>query len=133
MLKTTLLLSAALLLTVAPAATMGGGRPQEGTVAAKHDGKITPEIQAKAKKVYTQDCALCHGDNGNGQTDIGKSMNAGDWTKPDVLGGKTDDALIDLIRKGKGSMPPEAEGRADDLTMKALVAHIRALAKGEAK
>jgi cytochrome c5 len=131
MLKTTLLVSAALLLVLAPAATMGG-RPQEGT-AAKSTGKITAEVQAKAKKVYAQDCALCHADNGNGQSDIGKSMNVADWTKPETLANKTDEALIDLIRKGKGNMPPEAEGRADDLTMKGIIAYIRALSKGEAK
>lgn len=131
MLKTTLLLSAALLLVLAPAATMGG-KPQDNA-APKATGKITPEQQAKAKKVYAQDCALCHADNGNGQTDIGKSMNVGDWTKPEVLGSKSDDALFDLIRKGKGNMPPEAEGRADDATVKAILAYIRALSKGEAK
>jgi cytochrome c5 len=109
-----------------------GGRPQEGT-SAKPAGKITAEVQAKAKKVYAQDCALCHADNGNGQTDIGKSMNVADWTKPDTLGNKSDEALFDLIRKGKGNMPPEADGRADDATLKGIVAYIRALAKGEAK
>jgi cytochrome c5 len=120
-----------LLLALAPAATLAG-RPQENT-APKATGKITAEQQAKAKKVYTQDCALCHADNGNGQSDIGKSMNVADWTKPDTLAGKTDDALIDLIRKGKGNMPPEGDGRVDDATLKAVVAYIRSLAKGETK
>ena len=131
MLKNILIFTAALLLILVPAATMGG-RPQEST-APKATGKISAETQAKAKKVYAQDCALCHADNGNGQTDIGKSMNAGDWTKPDTLGSKSDEALFDLIRKGKGNMPPEADGRADDATLKAIVAHIRSLAKGETK
>ena len=129
--KKILFVCAALLLILAPAAILGG-RPQE-SAAPKASGKITPEIQAKAKKVYSQDCALCHNENGDGQTEIGKSMNAGNWTKPEVLGNKSDEALTELIRKGKGNMPAEAEGRVDDVTLKAMLAYIHQLAKGEAK
>ncbi|MDR3792662.1 MAG: cytochrome c [Terracidiphilus sp.] len=132
MLKTFLAVSAVVLFALAPTPTMGG-RPQEASPAAS--GKTTKpsaETQAKAKKVYTQDCALCHADNGNGQTDVGKSLGVtSDWTKQTTLAGKSDGALFDVIRKGKGSMPPEAEGRADDATVHAMIAYLRSFSKSD--
>ncbi len=87
---------------------------------------------AQAKAVYQRDCALCHGDNGNGQTDVGKSMNMvmPDWTNPNTLAGKSDSELFDIIRKGKGQMPSEDAGRAKDSEVHGLVAYIRTLSKG---
>ncbi len=32
--------------------------------------KPTPESQARVKKMYGYDCAMCHGANGNGKGDI---------------------------------------------------------------
>ena len=40
----------------------------------KNPVKPTPESQAKAKSLYQMDCAMCHGDNGNGKTDLATSM-----------------------------------------------------------
>ena len=134
MLKLFLPLSAVILFAFTPTPTMGA-KPQEAAPApaatsAKNPVKPTAESQAKAKKIYAQDCALCHGDNGNGQTDIGKSMNlSSDWTDPKTLAGKQDDALFDMIRKGKGNMPPEAEGRADNNAVWNLIIYIRNMSK----
>ena len=134
MLKLFLPLSAVILFAFTPTPTMGG-QPQEATPApaatsAKNPVKPTADSQAKAKKLYAQDCAMCHGDNGNGQTDIGKSMNlSGDWTDPKTLANKQDDALFDMIRKGKGNMPPEAEGRADNNAVWNLIIYIRNMSK----
>jgi mono/diheme cytochrome c family protein len=129
MLKSSLLVSTALFIALTPMPSLGGS-PQEKPAAKA----TTSEAHTKAKKVYEQDCALCHGDNGSGQTDIGKSMNlASDWTKQATLAGKADEALFEIIRKGKApNMPPEAEGRADDATVKHMIAYIRSLSKGEA-
>ena len=129
MLKSSLLVSTALLLALTPMPSLGGS-PQEKPTKAT----ATTEQQSKAKKIYEQDCALCHGDNGSGQTDIGKSLNlSSDWTKHATLVGKTDEELFTIIRKGKGTnMPPEAEGRADDATIKHLISYIRGFSKNEA-
>ena len=56
--------------------------------AAKNPVKPTPESQAKAKSLYQIDCAMCHGDNGNGKTDLATSMQLtlDDWTRPATLG-----------------------------------------------
>ena len=128
--KSTWLVAAALL-SLAPMVSRGI-RAQEADTA-KPFSKFTADSQSKAKKVYAQDCAICHGDAGNGQTDVGKAVNAADWTKPETLGKQSDSELIDVVRKGKGSMPPEPQSRADDATLKALIAYVRTFGKGAAK
>ena len=74
----------------------------------------------KAKKTYGVDCAMCHGDNGNGKTDLAKDMalTLDDWTNPTVLAGKTDKQLFDNIRNGKDKMPAEDASRCRHLPRK---------------
>ena len=89
--------------------------------------KSTPESQSHAKKLYTIDCAMCHGDNGNGKTDMAKDMNLGlaDWTKPESLAGKSDEELFKAIRNGKDKMPAEDAQRANDDVVWNLIIYIR--------
>ena len=98
--------------------------------AAAQDAAITPKV----KQIYKNDCALCHGDNGNGKSELAASMNLtlADYTDPKSLAGKSDQELFDAIRKGKGDkMPPEDEARAKDADIRGLVAYIRSLSKGQ--
>lgn len=93
------------------------------------------EITPKVKEIYKNDCAMCHGDNGNGKSDLATSMNLtlADYTNPKSLEGKSDQELFDVIRKGKGDkMPPEEEARAKDAEVRGLVAYIRSMSKGGA-
>ena len=82
------------------------------------------------KQIYKYDCAMCHGDNGNGKTDLATSMNLTllDWTNPASLSGKSDQELFDAIRKGKSPMPPEDAARAKDEEVRELVKYIRSFA-----
>lgn len=134
MLKSFLLFAAVVLLVTA-AASAPAGPPQESSSApnAKSSGKISPEAHAKAKKLYELDCALCHGSSGDGKTDLAKDMQLSliDWTDPKALSGMSDQALFDAIRKGKGKMPPEDEGRAKNDDIRSLVAYIRKFAKDQ--
>ena len=95
--------------------------------ATKNPVKPTPESQAKAKSLYQIDCAMCHGDNGNGKTDLATSMQMSldDWTKPASLGNREDWVLFNAIRAGKDKMPPETDGRASDTMVWNLVIYIR--------
>jgi mono/diheme cytochrome c family protein len=97
----------------------------------KNPVKPTAESQTKAKKLYGFDCALCHGDNGNGKTDLadGMKLTLGDWTDAKTLAGREDWELFNIIRNGKGPMPPEALGRATDTEVWNLIIFIRSLAK----
>jgi mono/diheme cytochrome c family protein len=91
------------------------------------------DITPRVKQIYKNDCALCHGENGNGKSELATSMNLVllDYTDPKSLSGKSDQELFDAIRKGRGDkMPPEEEGRAKDADVRGLVAYVRGLSKG---
>jgi mono/diheme cytochrome c family protein len=93
--------------------------------------KPTAESQAKAKTLYRMDCSMCHGDNGNGKTDLatGMELTLNDWTDPKVLAGRQDWELFNIIRVGKGKMPPESKGRATDTEVWNIVIYIRTFSK----
>ncbi|MGA2674029.1 MAG: cytochrome c [Terracidiphilus sp.] len=142
MLKPVLVFFAAILFAFTSTPTSGGlaqeaaptPAPAPAPSGIKNPVRPTAESQAKAKKLYAVDCAMCHGDNGNGKTDLANDMQLklSDWTDPKSLAGKSDQDLFDAIRKGKDKMPPEAEGRAKNDEVWNLVLYIRAMAKGEA-
>jgi mono/diheme cytochrome c family protein len=102
-------------------------------VSAPAQAKPGGEIPAHVKTIYKVDCALCHGDNGNGKTDLatGMGLTLTDFTDPKTLQSKTDQELFDLIRKGKDKMPPEEENRAKDAEIKSLIVYVRSLSKGQ--
>jgi mono/diheme cytochrome c family protein len=93
--------------------------------------KPTAQSQARARQIYTVDCAMCHGANGNGKTGLAADMNLtlGDWSDPKTLAGRTDQDLFTIIRDGKDKMPSEPEGRAKDSEVWILILYIRAMAK----
>jgi mono/diheme cytochrome c family protein len=148
MLKSSLLLFAAVLLVVV-CLPLRGRSPEQGTPApalapqpavtpaapaqARNPVKPTAESQAKAKQIYQIDCALCHGDNGSGKTDLATSMklSLGDWTNPATLANKTDADLFTIIRNGKDKMPPEEAGRANDAEVWNMIIYIRNFSKNQ--
>jgi mono/diheme cytochrome c family protein len=93
--------------------------------------KPTAESLTKAKNLYGIDCSMCHGDNGNGKTDLATSMNLtlNDWTKPQSLASYPDGQLFLIIRNGKDKMPSEEKGRASDDVVWNLVYYIRDFSK----
>jgi len=99
----------------------------------KNPVKPTAESQARAKKQYGYDCLLCHGDKGDGKTDLAKDMGLvmSDLTNPSTLSGQTDQQIFEVIKKGKGKMPGE-EGRAKDDELWNLVIYVRSLSKAQA-
>jgi cytochrome c5 len=132
MLKPFLLISIFILL---PAITPGVvGAPSAGSPAQDTGGaKPAATSLEKAKKTYAVDCAMCHGDNGNGRTDLAKDMalTLDDWTNPASIGSKTDKQLFDIIRNGKDKMPAEDAGRAKDDDVRAMIYMIRNFSKGQ--
>jgi mono/diheme cytochrome c family protein len=79
--------------------------------------KPTPESQAKAKKLYGYDCAMCHGTTGNGKGDIPDLKPAPkDYTDPAALKDLTDGEIFNIIKNGKGQMPPDGgRTKPDDI------------------
>jgi mono/diheme cytochrome c family protein len=91
--------------------------------------KPTPESLAKGKKIYALDCAMCHGDDGDGKGDLADTIkNVTDFTAPDAMKNRTDGELFYIMRKGKGEMPPEGD-RAKNDDIWNLVNYIRSLKK----
>jgi cytochrome c5 len=136
MLKPLLFFSAVVLLGIT-ASSAPGPEPQKAAAASASDHKnpVKPaeKAQSRAKELYGQDCAVCHGETGDGKTDLAKDMGVtlGDWTDPKTLDGKPDQELFDAIRNGKGKMPPEGVGRAKDDEVRSLIHYIRGLAKSQ--
>jgi mono/diheme cytochrome c family protein len=129
----TLSIAAVILLLVSLTPAILGA---QDTAAASHANtanpvKPTPELQARAKEIYNIDCAMCHGANGNGKTDLARDMQLQlkDWTDPATFASKTDGQLFDIIRNGTpdGKMPPEAPGRAPDDVVWNIVHYIRGI------
>ena len=92
--------------------------------------KPNAESLAKGKKMYGIDCAMCHGDKGDGKGDMGSDFKTiPDFTNPDALKNRTDGELFYITRNGKGAdMPPEDQ-RAKDDDVWNMVNYIRAFAK----
>ena len=139
MLKSFLLVSAAVLFALTSTPSKGA-RPQDAAPApaastpaasATNPVKPTPESQAKAKSLYAIDCAMCHGDNGNGQTDVAKGMGLTlpNFADAKTLAGVPDGQLFDTIRNGKDKMPPEQSGRANDTMVWNLIIYLRGFSK----
>lgn len=133
MLKPFLLISTLFLL---PAIAPGPAAVPATGLGAQESASPKPSaaMLEKAKKTYSVDCAMCHGDNGNGKTDLVKDMSLtlDDWTKPASLAGRTDQQLFDIIRNGKDKMPAEDASRSSDSEVHALIYYIRGFSKGGA-
>jgi mono/diheme cytochrome c family protein len=93
--------------------------------------KPTPESIAQGKKIYSYDCASCHGVNGDGKTDVAKELKVPDLTDPARLKDRTDGELFYILKTGHGNMPPEGD-RVKPEQLWDLVNYIRSLARKQA-
>ena len=111
------------------------------TAPSPHNFVISPEDAAKknpirftdasvdrGKKVFVTQCALCHGEKGDGKGDLAKDMklNLPDFSKPDALTKRTDGELFAIIASGKDPMPSQ-KGRMTDRHLWNLVNYLRSL------
>jgi mono/diheme cytochrome c family protein len=109
--------------------------PAEFKIPPEDAGKVNPvkpnaESVAKGKKTYVVDCALCHGNNGDGKGDLASDIKGViDLTNADTLKNRSDGDLLYIIKKGKGEMPPEAADRIKGEEGWNLVNYVRSLAK----
>ena len=97
-------------------------------VAKKNPIRFTDVSVDRGKKVFVTQCALCHGDKGDGKGDLAKDMklNLPDFTKPDALAKRTDGELFAIIASGKDPMPSQ-KGRMTDRHLWNLVNYLRSL------
>jgi mono/diheme cytochrome c family protein len=114
-------------------AAAGQAKPDSQTIPAdamhqSNPVKATPESIAQGKKYYGYDCAMCHGENGDGKGDVAvdEKLKLKDYRDPASLQNMTDAELFSVIKNGKGQMPPEG-GRVKDAELWNLVNYIRSL------
>ena len=96
--------------------------------ARKNPIKLTDVSVDRGKKVFKTQCALCHGEKGDGKGELATEMtlNLPDFTKPDALAKRTDGELFAIIGTGKEPMPSQ-KGRMTDQQLWNLVNYLRAL------
>jgi hypothetical protein len=104
-------------------------KPTPEDIARKNPMKSSPEGLAEARKAFKYDCAMCHGEHGDGKGEIVESMKLTmhDWADPASLAGKTDGELFYIITKGKGKMMGEGDRQAEKLRWN-LVNLVRSMA-----
>jgi mono/diheme cytochrome c family protein len=96
--------------------------------------KPTEASIADGKKLYGYQCAMCHGEKGEGKTELAETMKLimKDYTDPAALKDFTDGTLGYILEKGKGKMPGQ-EGRMSANQKWNLINFIRSLAKKPAE
>ena len=81
----------------------------------------------RGKKVFTDNCAACHGDAGKGNREIG----APDLTDQIWLYGSGQDVIVEGLMNGRGAMMPHWAPRLDDTTIKSLAVYVHTLGGGQ--
>ncbi|HEV2490896.1 MAG TPA: c-type cytochrome [Candidatus Acidoferrales bacterium] len=92
--------------------------------------KATADSIAEGKRMYGYDCAMCHGENGDGKGDLATDMklNLKDYRDAATLKEMTDGEIFYIIQKGKGQMPSEGDRQKSNEIWN-IVNFIRSLAK----
>jgi len=92
--------------------------------------KSTPESLAKGKKWYNIDCAMCHGDTGDGKGDVAQDtkLQIVNFTDPATLRDRRDGEIAWVIKNGHQDMPPEGP-RVKGEEIWDLVNYVRSLSK----
>jgi len=112
-------------LIVAVASGLYAGLWQNSTPAEAAAGNAS-----KGKKVYNQNCAVCHGKTGKADGPTGKALKPPprNFSVGDFKYGKNDAQLLAFIKKGKGAMP--AWGTTlSDTQIQDVIAYIHTLKK----
>lgn len=89
--------------------------------------KVTVGDPAAGKQLFADNCAACHGENAQGNRDLG-APNLADaiWLK-----GSGEAAIIAQVTKPKHGVMPAWQGRLGDTTVKELAVFVHSLGGGE--
>jgi cytochrome c oxidase cbb3-type subunit III len=82
---------------------------------------------AEGAKIFAQNCAACHGDNGKGNPEVG----APNLTDKIWLYGSDEAAIVETITNGRAGVMPAWEGRLDPSTIKAMAVYVHSLGGGK--
>ena len=88
---------------------------------------------ADGKALWDHHCAMCHGADGKGQTNMGKKLGAKDYTDSKVQAALTDEAATKAIKDGfkseDGKTVMRPAKNLSDNQVKDLVAYMRTFKK----
>jgi cytochrome c oxidase cbb3-type subunit 3 len=88
--------------------------------------RADPAAAARGKQVYAEQCAVCHGENGKGNIEVGSpNLTDGIW----LYGGDRNAIITSVRYSRKGVMPGWAD-RLDATTLKELAVYVHALGGG---
>lgn len=100
--------------------------------AAKEPNPVKPTAESitRAKKWWALDCAMCHGQVGDGKGETARDMKLAipDFTDAATLKDRTDGEIFYIIRKGHEYMPPEGQRVTTEQNWD-LVNYVRSLSK----
>jgi cytochrome c oxidase cbb3-type subunit 3 len=82
---------------------------------------------ALGKKIFADNCALCHGPEGKGNREVG----APNLTDKLWFYGSDKKIIIEGLQNGRGGIMPAWGGRLSDSTIKALTVYVHSLGGGE--
>jgi len=86
---------------------------------------LAPALFADSTATFKAKCAMCHGQDGAGQTSMGKTLKLRDLGSVEVQK-LTDEALAKIISDGKGKMPAFKTKMSGD-EIGAMVTFLRTL------
>lgn len=123
-----------LILTIAihALATSCGGQaeppPADTTGTTPPDGDTAAVALSEGAKIYAARCALCHGAEGRGDGPAAKGLKPPPRNHHDgeYMNARSDAELLEVIRKGKGAMPPWG-AVLSDAELTAVLAYVRKL------
>ncbi|MFZ1885446.1 MAG: cytochrome-c oxidase, cbb3-type subunit III [Rhodoplanes sp.] len=82
---------------------------------------------AAGKKIFADNCSVCHGEDGKGNQELG----APDLADRLYLRGSDEASIIDMINNGGGGVMPAWTGRLNPATLKALAVYVHTLGGGK--
>ncbi len=82
---------------------------------------------AAGKQLFADNCAVCHGDDGKGNRDVG----APNLTDAVWLYGSDLDSVVTTVTNARNGSMPDWSARLDPTTIKALAVYVHSLGGGE--
>ncbi len=106
--------------------------PEEA--ARKNPVSSTPEGLAEARRFYKYQCAMCHGENGDGKGDLVETMKLkmNDWRDVASLADRTDGELYYVLTNGKGAMSGQGDRTKEQMRWN-LINLTRSFSKKDSK